>query len=216
MLIQERLIGVMRDVGAVGKNDRNSAQNFAFRGIDAVINAVYPALIKNGVVIVPSIEKSNYETIEIGAKRTMMGHAQVTVSYTFYGLDGDSITARVSAEAMDAGDKATAKAMSVAMRTALLQTLALPTGETDPDASSYERSTRATKAEKAEVVATPEQVNLAVEAAAQVSEIETIEELRNFYTGAQEAGLLHIPMGNGVNLNALISARKKELDGALA
>jgi len=81
-------------------------------------------------------------------------------------------------------------------------------------ASSEEVRNRAEKSpDKPVITATPEQVTLAVEAAAQVSEIETIEELRNFYTGAQEAGLLHIPMGNGVNLNALISARKKELDG---
>jgi len=41
---------------------------------------------------------------------------------------------------MDSGDKATAKAMSVAFRTALLQSLSLPTDEVDPDATSYERS----------------------------------------------------------------------------
>jgi len=44
------------------------------------------------------------------------------------------------AESMDSGDKATAKAMSVAFRTALLQTLCLPTDESDPDADSYVRS----------------------------------------------------------------------------
>ena len=43
-------------------------------------------------------------------------------------------------EVVDSGDKATAKAMSVAFRTALLQALCLPTDEPDPDASSYERS----------------------------------------------------------------------------
>jgi hypothetical protein len=46
---------------------------------------------------------------------------------------------------MDSGDKATAKAMSVAMRTALLQALCLPTDEPDPDATSYERAPRAAK-----------------------------------------------------------------------
>jgi hypothetical protein len=44
---------------------------------------------------------------------------------------------------MDAGDKATAKAMSVAFRTALLQSLSLPTDDVDPDAHSYERSSAA-------------------------------------------------------------------------
>jgi len=46
----------------------------------------------------------------------------------------------VCAESMDSGDKATAKAMSVAYRTALLQTLCLPTDDVDPDAETYVRS----------------------------------------------------------------------------
>jgi hypothetical protein len=46
----------------------------------------------------------------------------------------------VLGEAMDSGDKAVAKAMSVAFRIALLQALALPTDEPDPDSYSYERS----------------------------------------------------------------------------
>ena len=46
---------------------------------------------------------------------------------------------RVAAEAWDSGDKAAPKAMSVAFRTALLQALALPTDDPDPDSQSYER-----------------------------------------------------------------------------
>src|SRR5690606_2912843 len=44
-------------------------------------------------------------------------------------------------EALDSGDKATAKAHSVAYRTFLLQALTIPTHEPDPDESSPERST---------------------------------------------------------------------------
>jgi hypothetical protein len=69
-----------------------------------------------------------------------MGHVKVKVTYTFIGQAGDAISATVVGEAMDAGDKATAKAMSVAFRTALLQALCLPTDEPDPDSNSYERS----------------------------------------------------------------------------
>ena len=43
----------------------------------------------------------------------------------------------VIGEAGDSGDKATPKAMSVALRTALLQTLMLPTDEPDPDSFTY-------------------------------------------------------------------------------
>ena len=64
----------------------------------------------------------------------------MVVEFGIYGLDGDAIVGTVAAEAMDSGDKATAKAMSVALRTFLLQVLALPTDEPDPDSFSYEAS----------------------------------------------------------------------------
>ena len=138
--IAQALSEIMKAVGGIAKKDRNQAQGFNFRGIDSVVNAVSPALQKFGVVIVPSVEEYDYQTVEIGKNRTPMGHVRVKVTYTFIGANGDAIKATVVGEAMDSGDKATAKAMSVAFRTALLQSLSLPTDEVDPDANSYERS----------------------------------------------------------------------------
>ena len=138
--IAQALSEIMKAVGAIAKKDKNTSQGFNFRGIDSVVNAVSPALQKFGVVVVPSVEEYEYQTVEIGRNRTAMGHVKVKVTYTFIGANGDAIKATVVGEAMDSGDKATAKAMSVAFRTALLQSLALPTDEVDPDAQSYERS----------------------------------------------------------------------------
>lgn len=130
----------MEDAGAVRKTERNNHQNFNFRGIDSVVNAVSPAFRKHGVVVIPQVNDCIYETVTIGQNRTQMSHVRVNVTYTFHAPDGSSIAATVSAESMDSGDKATAKAMSVAFRTALLQTLCLPTDDTDPDADTYVRS----------------------------------------------------------------------------
>lgn len=58
---------------------------------------------------------------------------------------------------------------------------------------------------------TDDQINLALEAISQVPEIVIVAELKLFYTGAQEAGLLQIPV-DGSTLNKVISARKKELE----
>lgn len=135
-----RLSRVMDDVGAVRKGQRNESQGFSFRGIDAVVNAVSPALRAHEVVVLPTVLDYEYGTVEVGQRRTPMAHVKVMVRYTFYGPDGDSLTAVAVGEAMDSGDKATAKAMSVAFRTALLQSLALPTDEPDPDETVYERS----------------------------------------------------------------------------
>ena len=140
MKVHEAIAAVMQDVNAVAKSDRNTHQNFNFRGIDAVLNAVGPALRKHGVVVLPHVESWTFEPVEVGAKRTPMGHALVHVTYTFVGPEGDHVACAVLGEAMDSGDKAVPKAMSVAFRTALLQALALPTDEPDPDASTYERA----------------------------------------------------------------------------
>jgi len=138
--IVEALASVMQDVQAVRKADRNEQQGFNFRGIDAVMNAVGPALRTHGVVVVPHVVTVEAATVEVGRNRTLMGHVRVVVEYIFHGPDGDTITSRAPGEAMDAGDKATAKAMSVAFRTCLLQALCLPTDEPDPDHAVYERS----------------------------------------------------------------------------
>jgi hypothetical protein len=130
---------VMRDVQAVGKHDRNSAQGFNFRGIDAVVNAVGPALRKAGGFIVPSIDRVTYETTQT-AKGSALTVARVIVTYCVYGQTGEPILGSVTAEAFDSGDKATAKAMSVAYRTFLLQVLCLPTDEPDPDSFTYEQA----------------------------------------------------------------------------
>lgn len=131
---------VMKKVRSVAKRDQNSHGGYSFRGVDAVVNAVGPRLREVGVIVVPIVEDSSYGTVEVGRNRTQMGHAQVTVTYRFYGPDGSHIDCRVPGEAMDSGDKAMSKAMSVAFRTALIQALCLPTDDPDPDGITYERS----------------------------------------------------------------------------
>lgn len=145
--IYQALALVMKKVRSVAKRDKNTSPysgGYNFRGVDAVVNAVGPKLREVGVIVVPIVEESSYGTVEVGQKRTLMGHARVTVTYRFYGPDGTHLDCRVPGEAMDSGDKAMSKAMSVAFRTALIQALCLPTDEPDPDASSYERSAPAT------------------------------------------------------------------------
>lgn len=136
--VHQALSKVMEAVQAVRKDSKNQAQRFNFRGIDAVMNAVGPALRKYGVTILPEdvdVHRSNGTTSN--GKQT--AEVVLKVTYRVYGPGGDSIHGKVAAEAMDFGDKAIAKAMSVAYRTFLLQALTIPTDEPDPDSESYER-----------------------------------------------------------------------------
>lgn len=138
--IIELLARVMADIDHVGKDGWNKTQSYNFRGIDAVLNRVGPAFRAHGIVPKPKLKKVTYETIAVGEKRTPMTRCTVEVKYRFKGPGGDFEDVEVPGEAFDSGDKATAKAMSVAYRIALIQLLALPTTEPDPDESSYERS----------------------------------------------------------------------------
>lgn len=130
------LNAVMNDVTYIGKNQQNTHQKFNFRGIDDVMNAFGPSLRKHGVIVVPRVT----DRVE-GTKQTKSGSAKTVdliVDVDFYGPAGDKITATVASESFDSGDKSTAKAMSVALRTAFLQVFCLPTNEPDPDSYSYE------------------------------------------------------------------------------
>lgn len=135
------LAAVMAAVTAVGKDGRNESQGYRFRGIDGVLNAVGPALRANGVIILPELLDMTDEVIEVGQRRTRMARVTVKVRYSFVASDGSVLHAVVPGEAMDSSDKAASKAMSVAFRTALIQALALPTDEPDPDETTHERST---------------------------------------------------------------------------
>lgn len=134
--IAQVLVDVSKEVGAVKKDGHNRQQNFIFRGIDAVVNAVHPALVKHGVFLQPEVLDAVYSTATTNNGK-IVNVVRIRYRLTFHGPAGDSISVTVWGEANDHGDKATAKAHSVALRTALLQPLCLPTDEKDPDEDSY-------------------------------------------------------------------------------
>lgn len=134
----EALNRVMNEVRAVGKDGTNSFDKYNFRGIDGVLNHVGPALRNHGVIAVPRVEEAQFGSTTTG-KGAVMSTTNVKMVVRWYGPAGDYFESITWGSAFDRGDKSTAKAHSVAFRTALIQTLALPTQEPDPDESSYEQ-----------------------------------------------------------------------------
>jgi hypothetical protein len=137
--VQVALHAAMCAVRGVSKGDRNTQQNFNFRGIDAVLNAVGPALRAHGVIPLPKVLEHHTEVYESKGGARMKG-VTLMVEYAFVGPAGDRLVVEVPGESADSGDKAYSKAMSVAFRTALIQALALPTDERDPDQDVHERA----------------------------------------------------------------------------
>lgn len=151
MSVHKRMIEVLADVCAIEKNQENAGQGFKFRGIDDVYNALHPLFAKHGILWAPRVVSSEY--VE---RRTKSGggltHCRLSVIYDVSAADGTAMTVGpVMGEAMDSGDKASSKALSIAFKTAVFQTFVIPTqGDNDPDSVSYERVSydRETPAEK--------------------------------------------------------------------
>lgn len=133
-MIYKAISAVMEDVGAVGKDSVNKQQGFKFRGIDAVMNALNPALVKNKVFVIPEVLEQRREE-RATAKGGLLIYSICKVKYTFFTTDGSSVCATVIGEGMDSGDKATNKAMSIAFKYACFQVFCIPTEELmdDPD-----------------------------------------------------------------------------------
>ena len=145
MNIFETINAVMADIGAVGKTSKNQQQGFMFRGIDAVMNALAPALVKNKCFVVPEILDQTREERQTIKGGTLL-YSICKIRYTFYAEDGSSISATVIGEGMDSGDKATNKAMSIAFKYACFQVFCIPTEEMqDPDAECHEVKPKETK-----------------------------------------------------------------------
>ena len=136
MSIYEAISRCMEEIGAVGKDAVNKQQGFKYRGIDAVMNAINPALVKNHVFIVPEVldQQRQERTTNKGA---VLIYSICRIKYTFYAEDGSFIEAVTVGEGMDSGDKATYKAMAIAFKYACFQVFCIPTEEmVDPDSES--------------------------------------------------------------------------------
>jgi hypothetical protein len=176
--IYTAITNVMKEIGAIGKTSKNTQQGFMFRGIDAVMNAINPALIKNGIFIVPEILEQTREERQTKSGNNLI-YSVCKIKYTFYAQDGSSVEAVVIGEGMDSGDKATNKAMSIAFKYACFQVFCIPTEEmVDPDAECHEVKPKAKKEEK-KAAADPVQ-NVAQ--AAKISAKEVVELMQSMET----------------------------------
>ena len=148
------LIGeAMRRLTAVGKDSVNKSQGFKYRGIDAIMNALYPVMSELGLFVVPEvIEQAREERTTTKKvwdddekrkvdKTSTLLYSILKTKYTFYAPDGSNVSAVIVGEGMDSGDKASNKALAVALKYACFQVFMIPTEEMandDPDRESHE------------------------------------------------------------------------------
>lgn len=135
---------IMSEVGAIGKNKKTtSGQIYNYRGVDDVMNALQPAMIRHRVFALPDVLEDKREERPSKSGGVLI-YTILKVKYTFYADDGTSVDAVVVGEGMDSGDKSANKAMSVAYKYACFQVFSIPTEEMiDPDAETHELATPA-------------------------------------------------------------------------
>lgn len=120
----------------IGKNRKNESQGFKFRGIDDVMNRMATHLNEANLVIAPNIRSREVHE-RVNSRGNPLFYVTVQVDYTVYStVDGSSIVCSVPGEAMDTGDKATNKALSIAYKYMAFQLFAIPIDE-DPDATTH-------------------------------------------------------------------------------
>jgi hypothetical protein len=131
----------------IAKDRRNQQQGFAFRGIDDVYHAIAGLLPAHGLCILPRI--LSRECLERATRNGgVMYYVTVEAEFDFVATaDGSKHTVRTYGEASDSGDKASNKAMSAAMKYAVLMTFTVPTeGDNDADATTPPESAPAAPA----------------------------------------------------------------------
>lgn len=141
-LIFQKIPLIMAEVQPISKSKTNHAQNYKFRGIDDVYQALQAIMAKHKVFTLPQVVEDRVEE-RLTKSGTNLIYRVLKIDYLFVAEDGSSVLTRVIGEGMDSGDKASNKAMAVAHKYALLQVFCIPTEEPkDPENDSQESSVR--------------------------------------------------------------------------
>lgn len=132
----EKLAAVMAQVKHVPKSGWNDFHKYKYATEADITDCVRAAMAERGVMLIPSVEKTEWRTVQnkSGAQEVI-----ATLTVRFMATDGkDKIEFFAIGEGQDRGDKATYKAMTGAVKYALLKLFLIPTGD-DPEKEESEK-----------------------------------------------------------------------------
>ena len=186
----------------IAKSHKNESQGFKFRGIDDVMNRMAQHLVEAGLVIVPHI-RSREVNERVNTRGNPLFYVTVLVDFTVYSVkDGSHVVCSVPGEAMDSGDKATNKALSIAYKYMAFQLFAIPIDE-DPDRHTHEVGKAPVK------TLTPTDIEIIRKLLAETDVTE--EKLHEIY---KVTGLEQIPMSKMAEITSNLQKRIKQKEEA--
>jgi hypothetical protein len=125
----------------IAKSRTNEIDGYEYRSIDDVLNRLAPLLAAHRLCVLPRALERNV-TERADEQNRLLLHVALRVSFTLTSVDdGTTHVVESYGEALDGGDKATAKAMSAAYKSAMVQTFCIPIGSgEDADRTSHRLS----------------------------------------------------------------------------
>jgi hypothetical protein len=141
MEVYKAISAVTAEMSKVGisKDNKNTQQNYKFRGIDDVYGALSPMLARNRLCILPRVMERTVSEQQSKSGGVLF-YTVLKVEFDLVSAeDGSKHTICTVGEAMDSGDKSSNKAMSAAYKYACFQAFCIPTeGDNDADGQTHE------------------------------------------------------------------------------
>ena len=122
--IYQRIVAVMREVDYIQKSDKKVNNQYRFVSHDQVAATIHPALVKHGIAVIPNVIQMKQD-----GNRT-----EIILEVSFINADNPQDMFKVTYPGLgiDPSDKGAGKAISYAIKYAILKTFVLETGD-DPD-----------------------------------------------------------------------------------
>ena len=138
--VYKAITAVAAELSGAGipKRHLNERDDYLYRSIDDVLNRLSPLLARHKLCVLPRVLERT-STDRVGEGDLLLVGVALRVAFDLVSsADGSSHTVEAFGEALDASDKATAKAASSAYKQAMLQAFCVPVAQIeDADASSH-------------------------------------------------------------------------------
>lgn len=172
MLVTQAISNIVTEMPGLAKTLRQKNQDYMYRGVEQISEALKPLLAKHGVVIVPNVrscEMSPALDAKPGWYDTVL-----QIDWSIYGPDGDYISATTVGVGRDNSDKGSNKAHSQAYKYLVVTLFSIADDTQDTDVTPATRR-------DAKPAPTAEEVHTAAMEAAHVARArEVFDKVRDY------------------------------------